>query len=83
MAKIRLDWHKGEGLRAIDRSPAALELIKAKAKAIADACNAESSWGGYASAAAIHPDRVRGTVWSYDNRDDEARDNRMIKNLDA
>lgn len=83
MAKVRLDWHGAAGLRAIDRSPQALALVEAKVKAIADACNAESSWGGYAFAAAIHPDRVRGTVWSYDNRVDEARDNRMIRNLDA
>lgn len=83
MAKVRLDWHKAAGLRAIDRSPQALALVAAKVKAIEDACNRESSWGGYASAASIDDDRVRGRVWSYDNRVDEARDNRMIKNLDA
>jgi hypothetical protein len=83
MAKIRLDWHGAAGLRAIDCSPEALALVEAKVEAIAKACNEESSWGGYASAASIDDDRVRGRVWSYDNRVDEARDQRMIKNLDA
>lgn len=83
MGKVRLDWHGAAGLKAIDRSPQALALLEEKAKAIADACNQQSSWGGYAYAARIEPERARARVWSYDNRNDEARDHRMIKNLDA
>ncbi|HEY4268414.1 MAG TPA: hypothetical protein VGM94_09510 [Galbitalea sp.] len=82
MAKVRLKWNQ-PAFVAIDTAPKALELVRSKVDAIAAACNEQSSWGGYASGAAIHPDRVRGTVWSFDNRVDEARDNRMIRNLDA
>lgn len=80
--RVRLVYHM-EAFGEIERSPEVLALIKAKAEAVAAACNAESSWGGYASAAAIHSDRARGTVWSYDNRNDEARDNRLVRNLGA
>lgn len=56
--------------------------IMERAEAIADACNEESAWGGYEfdDASGEWP---RARVWSADSRADEARDNRLIRNLDA
>ena len=54
--------------------------LEARAAAVADACNRDSSWGGYYSGAGSD-----GTVrvWSADARSDEARDQRLLRNLDA
>lgn len=82
MAKVRLKFNR-EAFVEIDRSEKALGIIQEKVDAIRDACNEQSSWGGYASSAAIHPDRVRGTVWVADDRVDETRDQRLLRNLDA
>lgn len=82
-SKVRLKWNGGEGLAELVTHEALLPVVKEKVEAIAAACNAESAWGGYASAASIDGDRVRGRVWSFDDRNDEARDNRMVKHLDA
>lgn len=55
-----------------------------RAAAIAEACNAESSWGGYFSEVDLgDPDHPVARVWSADARDDEARDQRILRNLDA
>lgn len=83
MARVKLDWRGAEGLEALVKSEEGLAIVAAKAEAIAAACNAESSWGGYASSARIDSDRARAHVWSFDNRVDEARDNRILRNLDA
>lgn len=61
----------------------AVEMVKEKAGSIAEACNSQSSWGGYFSSANTTGERARGHVWSADNRNDEARDQRMVRNLDA
>ncbi len=61
----------------------ALEMVRSKGEAIAEACNSDSSWGGYFSAATTDGDRARARVWSADNRNDEARDQRLVRNLDA
>lgn len=82
MGKVRLKFNR-QAFVELDRSEKALDIISAKVDAIRDACNDQSSWGGYASGAAVHPDRVRGTIWSYDDRVDETRDNRLLRNLDA
>jgi hypothetical protein len=82
-SKVRLDFHDGKGIREIMSGPEARELVKSLADADRDACNEESSWGGYASTEDSDDVRARARVWSFDNRNDEARDNRMIRNLDA
>lgn len=83
MAKgVRLKFHR-QAIEEIEKSPEALALVQQKADAIADACNGQSSWGGYFSAAEVNSDRARARVWSADGRNDEARDQRLIKNLDA
>ena len=70
-------WNQA-GLAAIDRATA--QLLEDSAAAIADACNSDSSWGGYDSALG---DDGKARVWSADGRDDEARDQRLIRHLDA
>lgn len=82
MAKVRLDFHAGAGIRDIMAGEAARKLVNEMADATRAVCNEESSWGGYDSADASSDVRARARVWSYDGND-EARDNRMIKNLDA
>lgn len=58
--------------------------IARRAEAVADACNAESSWGGYK---ATHGgrSRARSSVWTVEPEAvaDNARNNRIVRNLDA
>lgn len=82
MARVRLVFHR-KAFEQIEKAPEIQALIEAKTKAIEDACNAQSSWGGYHSAVSVNNDRIRGRVWSADRRNDEARDNRLLHNLDA
>lgn len=61
-------------------------LVAGRTKAIEDACNGQSSWGGYASSVNTDGTRARGTVWSYARQDGKGtteRANRMVRNLDA
>jgi hypothetical protein len=72
--------------RNIDRLPtlpAAVQDVARRTKAIENACNSQSSWGGYASEVEVTPDGPFGRVWSYDEASDEARAQRLIRNLDA
>lgn len=62
------------------------DLVTGRAAAVADACNAQSSWGGYASTTESDEVRARARVWSYASQDgggNTERANRMIRNLDA
>jgi hypothetical protein len=72
------------GLRALMLNS---DLVTPRAEAIADACNSESSWGGYASAASNQSRiRARAHVWSYASQDGTGtteRANRMVRNLDS
>lgn len=80
MAKVKLKFN----IEAFEHilGEASLPMIEAKAAEVAERCNAESSWGGYFHHSSIRPGgRAAGTVWSADNRNDEARDNRMVRNL--
>lgn len=67
--------------------PETVEEVARHTKAIADACNEESSWddpkvgGGYFHHAQANP--TLGRVWSGDKQRDESRKNRLIRNLDA
>lgn len=60
---------------------AAGELLVERAEAIAQACNDDSTWGGYH--AVVDEDRQSARVYSADGRNDEARDQRLLRNLDA
>lgn len=55
--------------------------LERRAQAIADACNADSTWGGYH--ADVGRDGKSAQVWSADARNDEARDQRLLRFLDA
>jgi hypothetical protein len=73
---------------AIDRllsDPRVREDLNRRAQAIADACNAESSWGGYRWAPEELNKRPSANVWSYSAhaRADNARSNRLLRALDA
>jgi hypothetical protein len=43
----------------------------------------QSSWGGYEWETEVWPDGPVGRVWSIDEAADEARAQRLIRNLDA
>lgn len=58
-------------------------VISQRVAAIAEACNAESTWGGYKSAAEVTDIGAMGVVWSIGDHDDEARRNRLVRNLGA
>lgn len=63
--------------------PEAEAMLEQRARAIADACNSDSSWGGYFYAVTRGKVRARARIWSADDRNDEPRDQRLIRNLDA
>lgn len=81
-SRIRVKVHR-DGIVGAMTSDEALANIAARGEAVADACNTESSWGGYFTAARVDGIRARATVWSADNRNDEARDQRLVRNMDA
>lgn len=82
MAKSRIKVKVNRaGVQALMKSDGALAKVKELGQATADACNSESSWGGYFTSASVDGDRARATVWSADNRNDEARDQRLVRNL--
>lgn len=59
-------------------------ILAGRGEAIAAACNAESQWGGYhATPVEFDGHTSFQRVYAADGRNDEARDNRLIKNLDA
>lgn len=60
------------------------EDLERRAKKVADACNAESEWGGYYSGPVVGAKRASAHVWNIKRgySDDEDRNNRMIHNLD-
>lgn len=72
------------GIQQIMTSPKMRAEIERRAAAVAAACNAQSSWGGYESGAeSLNRIRASANVWTTDLRAtrDEARSNRMIHNL--
>jgi hypothetical protein len=76
-----------QGVSQLEGSPKALALIKELTEATAAACNRESSWddpevdGGYFSHIEDDGIRARGRVWSIDQQRNEARKNRLVRNL--
>lgn len=84
MARTKLKFNVNDFAR-IRTEEKVLADLRARAERIKDACNAQSSWGGYYSAATVRGDRVRARVWSIGPkaREDNARNQRLIRNLDA
>ncbi|WP_067428528.1 hypothetical protein [Nocardioides jensenii] len=59
-------------------------LLDGRGEAIAAACNADSEWGGYYATEPEFDGRTTfQRVFGADGRNDELRDLRLIKNLDA
>jgi len=84
MARARIRFRNG-AIRALMNDAAVVADLEARAKRVAAEANAESSWGGYYSAVSTEGNRPRGRVWNIKQgaSDDEARNNRMIRALDA
>ncbi|MFT4081186.1 MAG: hypothetical protein QM638_01240 [Nocardioides sp.] len=57
--------------------------LNRRGQAIADACNADSSWGGYESGPVDGAEVASVNVWSIGENDDEARRQRLIRFMDA
>lgn len=75
---------KPGALENLASSPRVRADITRRAAAIRDACNAESSWGGYESGPESENRRASANVWTIGlGRADNARSNRMVRNLDA
>lgn len=81
-ARTRIEFNHAT-FENILKSPEVQADMEARAARIAVACNAQSSWGGYASAGESSGDRAGAKVWSYGANDDEARQQRLAHNLDA
>lgn len=83
MAGMRVEV-KRSAIRALLTSEAVRADVARRAEAVADACNRASSWGGYE---ATHGgrSRARSLVWTIEREAvaDNARNNRIIRNLDA
>lgn len=80
MARIRIEVD-ASAIEDILTSQKAYDVVAAEAERIADACNAQSEWGGYHASDGSGPSRARARVHSADNRNDEFRDQRMLRNL--
>ena len=77
---VRIKWNLG-GFDALRTSSGVVAMVEAEAKRIADACNAGSVWGGYHYEMTTSRKRARARVWSGDRRNDEARDQRLVRNM--
>ena len=84
MARTKLRFNVDDFAR-IRTEEKVLADLRERAKKIADACNMQSTWGGYYSAAVVRGDRARARVWSIGPKaaEDNARNQRLIRNLDA
>lgn len=82
MGRVRVQMDPG-AIREIMSGSAARAVIDGRAAAVAGACNAQSSWGGYAWADASTGVRANAKVWSYGRNDSVTRKNRLIANIGA
>lgn len=84
MAEVRWVINK-KAIVAFLRDPRVVDELERRAAAIAAAANAASSWGGYVSEVDTSGARPTARVWNIKHgaSDDEARNNRMIRALEA
>lgn len=75
----------GDAIERLLTSPAMVQDLRRRAERVADAANRESSWGGYVSSASGEGRRAHARVWNVKAgaADDESRNNRLIRGLDA
>jgi hypothetical protein len=70
-------------VRELLTSAAVQSDLERRGAGIAAACNADSTWGGYESGPVPGDPTAKVNVWSIGADDDEARRNRLVRNLDA
>ena len=80
----KLVFKRGALDRLKHESRVQADLLR-RGAAIRDACNGESSWGGYEMALRTEGKLVAVNVWSISAhaRADNARSNRLVNNLDV
>lgn len=81
MARLRFNATAGKRLL---NDPGVTADVARRTKQVADACNSQSSWGGYNSEVNIDGERPVGRVWSIGKSDRPGGDRalRLIQNLD-
>lgn len=79
--RVRIVFKPG-AIERILHAPKVVDDIRRRTDAVAAACNADSSWGGYHADTDVVGGRAHGTVWNGDGRNDEPRDQRMLRKLD-
>lgn len=81
----RMTVNRAAYRRILAASPLLLADVRQRTKAVADACNASSSWGGYYWQVRTTPTRVVGNVWSIGRSDRPGGDRalRMVRKIDA
>ena len=82
MARTRIVVNR-RNIEKLPTLPAAVADLTRRVGDVEDACNVQSSWGGYASEVEVTADGPVGRVWSFDEAADEARAQRLLRNLDA
>ena len=83
---MALRWRPNRAaLRQLLDDPAVVADTQRRAEAIAQACNSQSTWGGYVARPDDDADRARSVVLNVDPdaSPDEARNLRMLSNMDA
>lgn len=84
MADFRVQMNRRAVAQLLVSDEVADSLL-ARAQKIADDANAESSWGGYYAAVTKEGKRARARVWNIKlgTSDEDTRNNRLIRSLDA
>lgn len=80
MAKVRLVLRR-DSIESLPTSREVRADRERRAQAIVDACNAQSSWGGYV----VRNDADSSSIFTIEREADvdNARNNRILRNLDA
>lgn len=82
MARTRIVIHD-KAVQQLVHSEAAQADLMRRAERIAQACNDESSWGGYETSGELDGEGPEARVYSIDQQSSSERANRIIRNLDA
>lgn len=80
MPKVRMKFNKG-AIKQLLTMPAAQAMVDREGERVASACNGQSSWGGYHAASEPGGSRARARVYEGDARNEEARNQRLVRNL--
>lgn len=85
MAKKQRVTVDSKAIGRILKGPQVKAEVEKRTTAIREACNADSSWGGYYSHVYDEYSRPLGRIWTIGRYDSEGTDRalRMLKKLDA